>query len=348
MVNKRYFLEISVAQFRKILFIGTFSLFILLQIVFAGQAFALSSNDTVIIPTTSKSILSSSLFDREKTSIPVTGIELNKSSLTLKIRASETLKATLTPANATNKTVYWDSSDNSIAKVGLETGKVIAVKTGTATITAYTEDGNLTAMCDVTVFNPDIVTFADINLENAIRKNIDKTTGDLLKTDVRNITALDAVNDSISDLSGIENLTNLKRLDLNSNQVNDLSNLQHLTRLSTLNLSNNQLTNIDIIGKLKSLTSLNLSGNQIDDISSLDQLTKLTTFNLRNNQISDISILKKFTNLTNLYLDQNQISNINPLKVLNKLKYLYLTQNPISESDIKTLRNAIPRCRITY
>jgi len=79
----------------------------------------------------------------------VTGVSLNKSSLELTEGDSETLTATITPDNATNKKVTWSSSNSSVATVS--EGKITAVKAGTATITVKTEDGSKTAECKVTV-----------------------------------------------------------------------------------------------------------------------------------------------------------------------------------------------------
>lgn len=364
-MNEGYFLGISTKQVKRKILAVTFSLFVL-QIVLASQVFASSpnSNDgiigqttaiTAITATTVQNSLPVALSAKVRQVIPVTGVSINKSTLTLKIKSSETLKAIFIPVNATNKNVYWNSSDTAIATVGLLNGKVVGLKVGTATITVFTEDGNIKASCDVNVFNPDIVTFTDINLENAIRKNINKPTGDLLKSDIKAIVALDAGNNSISELGGIENLINLQRLNLNSdtnlsnpNQISDISALKGLTKLSSLRLSNNQINNIDTLKSLKKLTSLDLSGNQIQDISTLVGLTKLTSLYLSGNQISDIIYLKKLTQLRNLYLDHNQISNINPLKVSTKLRYLDLSENLISELDGKSLKNALPKCKISF
>jgi len=81
--------------------------------------------------------------------IPVTGVTLNKSTLALVAGSSATLATTITPEDATNKSVTWSSSDTSIATVS--DGKVTAVKAGTATITVTTTDGSKTATCTVTV-----------------------------------------------------------------------------------------------------------------------------------------------------------------------------------------------------
>ena len=82
--------------------------------------------------------------------VAVTGVSLSKTSLSLVEDGSETLTATITPSNATNKALSWKSSDASIASVD-GSGKVTAVKAGSATITVSTTDGGKTASCSVTV-----------------------------------------------------------------------------------------------------------------------------------------------------------------------------------------------------
>ena len=77
----------------------------------------------------------------------VTGISLDITSASLKVNENITLTATVTPANATDKTVTWSSSDNSVATVS--NGVVIAHKLGSATITA--KAGEKTATCEITV-----------------------------------------------------------------------------------------------------------------------------------------------------------------------------------------------------
>lgn len=82
--------------------------------------------------------------------VSVTGVSLNKTSLTLAEEASETLVATVLPSGATDKSVTWTSSNSTVASVD-QAGKVTANKAGTATITVETEDGGFTATCEVTV-----------------------------------------------------------------------------------------------------------------------------------------------------------------------------------------------------
>lgn len=83
--------------------------------------------------------------------VPVTGISLNKTTLSLTIGKDETLTATIAPENASDKSVTWTSSDETIATVSTD-GKVTAVKVGTATITATSvADNTKKATCEVTV-----------------------------------------------------------------------------------------------------------------------------------------------------------------------------------------------------
>lgn len=81
--------------------------------------------------------------------IPVTSVSLNKKSMELHVGdKGEQLAATISPENATDKTVSWSSSDATVAKVD-QNGFVTPVKEGTATITA-TVNGQ-SATCKVTV-----------------------------------------------------------------------------------------------------------------------------------------------------------------------------------------------------
>lgn len=90
-------------------------------------------------------------YETAAATVPVTGVSLNKSTLTLTEGSSETLIATVSPNNATDQTITWSTSAANIATVS--NGKVTAVAEGSAKITVTTKDGNKTATCSVTV-NP--------------------------------------------------------------------------------------------------------------------------------------------------------------------------------------------------
>lgn len=88
--------------------------------------------------------------DDSEDTINVTGVTLNKTELALTVGTSETLAAVIAPADATDTSVTWSTSNEKVAAVDTN-GKVTAVAKGTAVITVTTTDGQMTASCTVTV-----------------------------------------------------------------------------------------------------------------------------------------------------------------------------------------------------
>ena len=88
------------------------------------------------------------LFDEPET-VKVTGIELDKTKVTINEGKKTTLTATIAPADATIKDVNWTSDNEAVATV--KDGVVSGLSVGSATITATTVDGEFKASCDVTV-----------------------------------------------------------------------------------------------------------------------------------------------------------------------------------------------------
>lgn len=82
--------------------------------------------------------------------IAVTSVVLGNTELTLVEGEEEKLAVAVTPENATDKSVVWESGNESVATVSQE-GLVTAVGEGKATITVKTNDGGFSASCEVTV-----------------------------------------------------------------------------------------------------------------------------------------------------------------------------------------------------
>ena len=80
----------------------------------------------------------------------VSSVSLNYSSKVVYLGEELSLTATVTPSTAKDKTVYWTSSDSSVADVD-QSGKVTTKSVGKAVITAKTVDGGYTAFCEVEV-----------------------------------------------------------------------------------------------------------------------------------------------------------------------------------------------------
>lgn len=86
----------------------------------------------------------------EKETIPVTGITLSQTSATLKKGETLQLEATVTPDDATNKTLIWKSSDETKCVV-TQLGLLVALTEGQAIITVIPENGVGQAQCNVLI-----------------------------------------------------------------------------------------------------------------------------------------------------------------------------------------------------
>ena len=122
---------------------------------------------------------------------PVTGVELDKSSVELTEGDVATLTATITPSNATNKNLIWSTDNSAVATV--KDGQVTAVSKGSATITVTTEDGGKTATCSVKV-NAKVYSVTGVTLS---KTSVELTEGDVAML-VATITPDNATNKNVA------------------------------------------------------------------------------------------------------------------------------------------------------
>lgn len=134
----------------------------------------------------------------------VESISLNKTTLSLGNSLSETLVATIHPINATNKKVIWASDAPSVATID-STGKItIKAETGTATITATTEDGGFSQTCTVTAL-PQPVKSIELN----------KTTLSLAVGDTETLTTTISPTTAITNQVWLSSNSNVATVDSN-------------------------------------------------------------------------------------------------------------------------------------
>ena len=183
-----------------------------------------------------------------------------------------------------------------------------------------------------------LVDIPDPNLRKAVRETLalpDESPLTLLV--MKQLTRLDAGNNQIRDLTGLEHATNLIGLALPRNEIQDLSPLAELLNLDTLHLWSNPISNLSPLGNLIQVRRLGLDNCRISDVIPLANLTGLTFLSLPHNQIQDITVLANLTQLTELHLHGNRIVDISSLMNLTQLKVLGLHYNRIE--DITPLAN---------
>ena len=115
----------------------------------------------------------------------VSGVSLNTNDLKLNLDNKKTyqLNSNITPTNAENKNVTWESSNPSVATID-ENGLVTAKSYGDATITVKTIDGEFTDTCNVTVseISTYTATFKDGN--NTYTSEFEENEDVVFKTDL--------------------------------------------------------------------------------------------------------------------------------------------------------------------
>jgi uncharacterized protein YjdB len=110
------------------------------------------SNGTTVIKVTTA--------DGQKTSMttvvvttPVTGLAMSSQPIVLNPTRVYNLQATVLPVTATNKAVFWESTNTAVATVD-SNGVVTAITSGSCGISATTVDGDFTAISQISVVTP--------------------------------------------------------------------------------------------------------------------------------------------------------------------------------------------------
>ncbi len=98
--------------------------------------------------------------------VNVTGVSLDKTSLTMNLGSTSLITPTINPDNATNQSILWSSSNQAVATV--TKGVVTSISPGTAIITAKTVDQLQSATCTVTTTATGISSIAENNTQNLI------------------------------------------------------------------------------------------------------------------------------------------------------------------------------------
>ena len=111
-------------------------------------------------------------------------------------------------------------------------------------------------------------------IEAAIRKAAKKPTGELTKADLEKVTTLFFGGNKLTEVKGLEKLTQLTELYLESNQLTNVTGLEKLPNLMYLWLPHNKLTDVKGLEKLPQLSILYLHGNPVLTKAQIAELQK--------------------------------------------------------------------------
>jgi hypothetical protein len=166
-------------------------------------------------------------------------------SMTITFTFTDTISQTPTPTKTITPTF-------TITLTRTNTPTITPVKTSTSTKTitptrtpTFTVTNTITPTATVTMTaTAHVVTFADHNLESAVRAAVNIPTGNIMSSDMTGFTTLNAYSDNITDLSGLEECYDMTILSLYSNSITDITPLSGLTKLNYVDLNNNSVADI--------------------------------------------------------------------------------------------------------
>lgn len=184
------------------------------------------------------------------------------------------------------------------------------------------------------------VTFADKNLESAVRSALAKPTGLLTDTDLSKLTSLTASSRKITSLAGLQYATNLTFLNLSNNAIVSVSPLSGMTKLQTLWLDSNLVSDLTPLQTCTNLGYVQLNRNRISNLTPLGSLKKLSEIRLETNRFTDVTPLGTLPQLRVLYIACNRLRDIAPLGNATALDQLDISQNNIRDvSALSKLTN---------
>jgi len=212
-----------------------------------------------------------------------------------------------------------------------------------------------------------VIQWVDPHFESLIRKAINEPIGDILNSDLNDITAISILGYDhiwLSEIGGDGNwlggtqaglflpqkgggqspyftdFTNDEIISYEYGIISSLEDMRHFSNLTSLLMYYNEIVDLSPLAGMTSITNLQLLGNNIKEIAPLAGLNNLEILNLQDNSISDVSPLAGLIGLKRLNLIRNRISDISLLFGLTNLDNLRISGNDISNiSGVDMLTN---------
>ena len=251
---------------------------------------------------------------------------------------------------ATTKYVYTVPTTTARATTG-------TTRASTSTSTTTTSTTSASAATRTTQAPIAKTLIPDPGLEAAIRAAINKPTGELTKTDLENVSILDAGGYNICSLEGIKQCTSLTQFvcynpDSPTPLIVETADFSGMKSLCFVSIWDCQITNLNVSG-CTSLEFLSLISNgletlnthgcgallglncDLNNLSSLDvnDCTALQELSCSSNRFTSMDV-RSLTNLTSLYCLDNQLTSLK-VSGLTKLRTLHCEANNLATLDVR-------------
>ena len=273
--------------------------------------------------------------------VVITGITLEPKELEVYVGEVHNLNATITPEDATDKTIVWTTSDDAVITVNAQ-GVVTPTGEGSGYVVASTVNG-LTDTARFTVLKAPV--FPDAAFRTYVYDNFDTNhDGVLSRSEAKVVTTIQANGLGIQSLEGIEYFDALNALYCYNNQITSLTltptityvvcfgnkiakmDLTSATGLTYLECSDNKLDSLDVSSN-PALQRLICDGNQMKmlDISNNPSLISLMC---QNNLLTSLD-LSHAQNLQTLQCNGNRLATLN-ISRNRQMTNLNCLENPMT------------------
>ncbi len=176
-----------------------------------------------------------------------------------------------------------------------------------------------------------VVTFADQKLENLVRDELERPSGDITSLDMQELYFLTINEAGVTNLTGLEYALELREFTLMRETVDSLEPLQNLSNLERFIVRYSEIKDLPIkFSESVDLKHISTTGTVIEDISFVEHMTNLEHVTMSDAKITDIAVLEQAVNIKQLNFRGNQISNIDALAEMNQLEVLNLQGNEIA------------------
>ncbi|WP_412675767.1 leucine-rich repeat protein [Bacillus pacificus] len=186
---------------------------------------------------------------------------------------------------------------------------------------------------DMPITKEDLLTIKKFKMADGEKQGITDVGGIEFMTNLEELTLQ---NFGLKNTSFISSLRNLKIVDLSNNEIEDMQPISSLTQLENLNISNNNVKNAKELFKINTLKILNISNNKIGnaDLEGISQLNELDKLVVNHNNISGLEEISNINKLNSLEIIGNKVVDVTPLSKLANLQWLDLSDNKIKDISV--------------
>jgi hypothetical protein len=270
--------------------------------------------------------------------VAVTGVSLNKTVTSMVAGETETLVATVLPAQATNKAVTW-ASDNAAATVN-GSGLVTGVSVGTAIITVTTVNGGFTASCTVTV-TPTPEGYFTFDIPTKTITNYDAAGGlDVFIPSTIGGVAVEHIGDdafrekSLTSVTIPDSVTSIGDSAFDSNQLASVTIGNSVKSIGNYAFVINGLTSVTIPDSVTSIGDFAFYFNQLTSVTIPDSVISIGTKAFAYNQLTSVTIGNSVESIGEYVFYENQITSVTIGNSVNSIDTSAFAYNQLSSVTI--------------